>query len=147
MIQWKLNGKPCDDIPLGCIGFVYIIYYTDGTYYVGKKLAKSLRKKKPLVGMRKNARRMVMTEHKWREYEGSTEFSKGRVIKEKEILAWCATKQGMTYIETALQFNMNVLFDKMALNKNILGKFFPNVLEAEEDIYAEHQLYKIDKEG
>ena len=131
VIRWMYGSQEVVDIPDGMVGFVYIITYVDGTYYVGKKLARSLRKKKPLKGMRKNARRMVMVEHKWREYEGSSAIETKSEILNKDILYWCSTARAMTFLEAETQFKLRVLQDKKSLNGNILGKFFRNVLETE----------------
>lgn len=144
-MKWKLNGKDCDEIPGEAIGFVYNITYTDGDYYVGKKLARSVRKimlgKKELAARptkRHKNYKMVLKEHPWRDYEGSTVHSEGKTIAKKEIVAWCHTKVAMAYVETSLQITMGVLFDPKALNQNVGGKYFDNVLEKEvfnEDFY------------
>ena len=38
MINWTdLKGKPITSLPKGCYGFVYILTFTDGMMYIGKK--------------------------------------------------------------------------------------------------------------
>lgn len=36
-MEWTYKGKECTEIPEGKIGFVYVIHYDDGSYYIGKK--------------------------------------------------------------------------------------------------------------
>ena len=97
-MDWSYKGKKITRLPPEVVGFVYIIYYTNGQKYIGKKLARSERRKKPLKGMRSNAKRMVMTEHKWKEYEGSSEENKGLTIKTKVITHLCTNKLSMSYL-------------------------------------------------
>ena len=135
-MEWTYHGQPALVVPEGKIGFVYITHYTDGSYYIGKKLCVTNQKRPPLaaeVRKRKNAaKRIVRTELKWRTYEGSSSIKGGYTLASKEIVSWCNTKQAMTYIEADLQFRSGSLFDTQCLNLNILGKFFPNVLEGED---------------
>ena len=44
-MKWLLNKQPSTEIPYseGFAGFVYIIHFKDGTQYIGKKTARSLR--------------------------------------------------------------------------------------------------------
>lgn len=42
-MKWEYKGEPITELPEEAIGFVYVTYYTDGSYYIGKKLAKSER--------------------------------------------------------------------------------------------------------
>jgi hypothetical protein len=58
-MDWIYNAHKVKELPKEIVGFVYKIYYTDGTQYIGKKLVRSERRAKPLKGMRKNSRRMV----------------------------------------------------------------------------------------
>lgn len=134
-MEWLYKGEPVLAVPDGKIGFVYTTHYSDGSYYIGKKLCITNQKRPPLaaaVKKRKNAaKRIVRTELKWRTYEGSSSIKEGYTLVAKEIVAWCNTKQAMTYMEADLQFRTGALFDTNCLNLNILGKFFPNVLDGE----------------
>jgi len=40
-LGWTYKGYKLKKLPDECIGFVYCIHYTDGTKYIGKKLAKT----------------------------------------------------------------------------------------------------------
>lgn len=128
-MNWLYKSKPLDRLPVDVIGFVYIIYYTDGTKYLGKKLAKSERRKKPLKGMRVNAKRMVMTEHKWKEYEGSSKLTDGKIIQSKVILHLCTNKRSMTYLEVKELMVREALESDTYLNNNINGNWFDNCLD------------------
>ena len=81
---------------------------------------------------RKEPYRIINKESKWKSYEGSSSVGAAYTLVAKEIVAWCNTKQAMTYMETDLQFRTGALFDEKCLNLNILGKFFPGVLNGEE---------------
>ncbi len=141
-MEWDYKGSPATKVPDGKIGFVYVTHYSDGSYYIGKKLCVSPRKRK--LGKKELAARpddrhknykMVITEHKWRSYEGSSSIKSGYTLVAKEIVAWCNTKAAMTYMEADLQFRTGALFDTQCLNLNILGKFYPSVLDGEEVEY------------
>ena len=134
-MEWEYKGEYITELPPGKVGFVYATHYSDGSYYIGKKLAKSERRKKPTkkqLAVRKNYKRVEIVEHKWREYEGSASLKDSYTLVAKEILAFCNTKIAMTYMEMDLQFKLGVLFDPKCLNQNIAGKFFPGVLDGEE---------------
>lgn len=124
--MWKFNNVDCDTVPEGCIGFVYEIEFIDGTKYIGKKLAITNRKLKPLKNMRKNAnyRRLVQTN--WKKYCGSSEVIKAKQVEPmfKTIICWCKTKKEMSYWENYYLYVNNVLLDDNYLNSNISGKFF-----------------------
>ena len=125
-----------EDLPPGVIGFVYVLHYEDGYYYVGKKTARTYRKKHfgkkklaTITDKRLKTYEMVEKELPWRDYEGSTDNSDGHTLVSKEIIYMCTNKMSMTYLEADLQFKNKVLFDEKSLNKNILGKFYDNALE------------------
>jgi len=169
-MEWTYKGKEVTNLPPGKIGFVYVTHYSDGSFYIGKKLARSdrispvslhkkprpykivkklivrsqmtgkiLTKKKEIAAAKRRgvpakmeSYYIVPTEHKWREYEGSSDIKDGYTLVAKEITAWCNTERAMTFIETDLQFRTGSLFDVKCLNRNILGKFYPNVLDGED---------------
>ena len=39
-MDWSYKGKKITRLPPEVVGFVYMIYYTNGQKYIGKKLAK-----------------------------------------------------------------------------------------------------------
>ncbi len=128
--MWIYNGKTVtnhNDLFPSCSDFVYLIKYTNGKKYIGKKTIKSLRKKPPLKG-KKRARR-VMTELPFVNYKGSYADEFGYEVESKTILYQCSTKKAATYLEAALIFHYDALFDPDYLNRNIVGKFFPNDLD------------------
>jgi len=94
--------------------------------YIGQKCVMSIRKKPPLKGKKRNRR--VMQNHPFVKYEGSHDCPEEMVIKSKEILYQCSSKKSATYLETALLFHHDAVFDPAYLNKNIGGTFFDNSL-------------------
>ena len=130
MITWTYKGSNVlthEDLALGCTDFVYWITYTNGQHYIGKKTVRSIRKCPPLKG-KKRARR-ILKNLPFHDYKGSHELSKDLEIKSKEILYQCSNKKAATYLETALLFYHDAIFDPNFLNQNILGKFFDNDLK------------------
>ncbi len=128
--MWLYKGKKVtnhNDLLPSCSSFVYIIKYTNGKKYLGKKVIKSLRKKPPLKG-KKRARR-IMTELPFNDYKGSYADELDYEVKSKIILYQCSTQKAATYLEAALIFHYDALFDPNYLNRNIIGKFFPNDLD------------------
>ena len=128
-MEWIYNGHKITKLPEEVVGFIYCIYYTDGTKYIGKKLAKSERRKKPLKGMRVNAKRMVMTEHKWKCYVGSSKLVEDKTISSKHILHLCTNKRSMTYLEVKELMMRHVLETDTYMNNNINGNWFDNCLD------------------
>jgi len=118
--------KSHDDLEPNCTDIVYVITYEDGKKYIGKKAVRSIKNLPPLKG--KKRRRRVLKNDKFLDYEGSHGVE-GLKILYKEIWYQCSTRKASTYLEHALQFYYNVLFDDDYLNKNIGGKFFDNDLK------------------
>ena len=131
--------KSITDFPEGIIGFVYLIEYTDGTKYVGKKNIHSHVTLSPLKSgeVRPNAKKVytigtgqrqykevVTKESNWKKYKGSHTDCKKKTPKIKLILDYAYTKLDLTYLEVKHQFQQEVLEHKEFINSNILGKFF-----------------------
>jgi len=129
-IYWTYKGtiiKDHSDLLDDCTNFVYIIKYTNGQKYIGKKCVKSVRKKPPLKG-KKRCRR-ILTNLPFVEYTGSSDLTNELVVLSKEILYQCSNKRAATYLETSLLFKHDVLFDDTYVNANISGKMFGNSLD------------------
>jgi hypothetical protein len=78
----------------------------------------------------------VSRENDWKTYYGSCQELKDDINKsdksffEREILQFCKTKKGMTYLELKYQIIYNVL-ENNSYNNNILGKFYRKDIEDE----------------
>ena len=132
-MHWLYNGKivnKIEDLPLGTIGFVYVIVHElDGWRYVGKKSLYATRTLPPLKG---NVRRRKVTkESDWLKYCSSNTFIK-RHVKEngyihlsRNILQCCSTKKLLTYYENKYLYCKGVIEPHSNyLNDNISGKLF-----------------------
>jgi len=110
------------------IGFTYVIEYTNGMFYLGKK---NLFKKVVLPrNSKRNKKEVIYRESTdWKQYTGSSKETKGLTIKKKVVLDIAITNRALTYLETKLLFHNDVLFNDKCLNKNIGGLYFDNVLE------------------
>lgn len=120
-------------------GFIYLILFTDGTMYIGKKQVMSkqvlpalksgtlrsdaVRINKNVDGKRK-AFDIIYKESNWRTYTGSKQFTKDKNIKAKFILEFAKSKRHLTYLEAKYLFSFECIEHKNYLNDNILGKFF-----------------------
>jgi len=127
--MWLYKGKEIschDDLLEDCTDFVYRIDYVNGQAYIGKKTVRSMRKKPPLKGYKRSRR--IMTALPFKDYEGSHGKILGLEIKTKEIIYQCSSKKAATYLETALLFHYDAIFDPAFINENIGGKFFDNDL-------------------
>jgi hypothetical protein len=125
-MNWVYNGVEIVTLPASAIGFVYKITYTDGTMYIGSKVAVSERRVKPLVGQRKNAVRKKVVEGKWQSYVGSSKLVEGLTIQTKEILSFVSTRRSLTYLEAKSLFCVGAIESGKYRNENILGSFFSN---------------------
>ena len=123
------------------MGFVYLIDFSDGKKYLGKKVlythvwvprsnplkrhSKSVKVKSRNTG---NGYRkvydLVIRESSWKTYKGSSSETAKRTPIKRTILALAYSERELTYLETKFLFQYNVLEDEAFLNGNILGKFF-----------------------
>lgn len=102
-------------------GFVYLILNTETTRaYIGKKKYFSCITLPPLKGYKRN--RKKFSEMKWRDYTGSSAELNEDIEKlgkdkfEFIVLCECVSQAELTYTETKLQFDMNVLTDVLPDN-------------------------------
>ena len=133
--MWYYEGKEItshDDLHPDCTDFVYKITYESGKKYLGKKTVKSLRRLKPTkkqLAIRKNFKRVEIKNLPFLNYKGSSEETELEIVSIKEILFQCSSKRTSTYIETALLFETDAIFNEKYLNKNIQGCYFDNALD------------------
>jgi hypothetical protein len=128
-MKWIYRGEEIDSLPDEVNYFVYKIDYTNGTSYIGSKVVRSELRTKPLVGMRKNAKRVSRKESNWKTYVGSSKLNAGLAIALKEILHLCSNKRSSTYLEHKELFCRGAIESRLYNNANIGGKFFDNCLD------------------
>tara|TARA_B100000674_G_scaffold292234_1_gene242306 strand:- start:71 stop:493 length:423 start_codon:yes stop_codon:yes gene_type:complete len=112
--MWTYEEKPINELPDDVVGFVYqITNTTNDRMYIGKKLAKFKRSRKPLKG-RKNKRRYKV-DSDWQDYYGSSDEltidikKLGKEHFKREILFYCYSKAELNYVEAREQFARKVL--------------------------------------
>ena len=129
-MNWIHNGKEIlshEDLSDDVVGFVYLITYTNGKKYVGKKLVRGIRKLRPTkkqLAIRKNYKRTEEQDLPFTNYNGSSKMSEGLTIQSKEILELCSDKLNTTYCETKWLMRLDVLCDETYLNENIAGTYY-----------------------
>ena len=146
-MTWRYKGNYITelvDMPKDVFGFIYkITNTTTGEYYIGKKQVLSIRKRNfgkreiaSLEDKRMKKYEMIEKESDWKQYRSSNQTVKNWFLDEElsshcdlEILRFCSNKKSLTYYELQEQFAHDVLGDKLALNDNLLGKFFRKDLE------------------
>lgn len=132
-MQWMFKGKPVDELPVDCVGFVYeITNTTNGRKYIGKKLAKFKRSKPPLKG-KKNKRRFKV-DSDWKDYYGSSDALLEDIQKigndkfTREILFYCKNKGELSYVEAREQFSRKVLESDAYYNGHIRVRVHGNMI-------------------
>ena len=132
-MDWIYKDNIVDNLPMNTFGFTYLLTFTDGTLYVGKKNAYSYTKKylgKKELALQTDKRlknyKTVMTESNWRKYTGSCKETEGKVLVSKEILNFYPDKINTTYGEIEEMIKRDVLRDDRYLNGNIGGVYFRN---------------------
>ena len=126
-------------------GYVYMTTNLEnGRQYIGKKIFKNTTNKKlgkkelaslPTQRGRTPSKKKVITESNWKTYYGSAdevkEWTKNTPPDKLQriVLRLCKSSKELTYYETKYLFQYDVLADdKIWVNNNILGKFFPKDL-------------------
>jgi len=122
MNEWMYKGSEFNGVITGLIGFVYCIEGPTGKY-IGKKNFHQHRTPK-------GKKNKVTSESNWKKYWSSCAPLKddikliGKDKFSREILVLCESHRQMTYVETSLQFKLDVLKDDTYYNTNISGKFY-----------------------
>ena len=139
MLEWQYNNEPVHELPDGTYGFAYRINFTDGTYYIGKRkcftettlpMLKSGERrlnsvlKGKNIGGKRVYKEIVIKESKWRDYEGSSEFTSDLTISSKVILCFCPRKRNLTYSEVKYQFKLDAIESSKCRNVCINNQFF-----------------------
>ena len=148
-MNWEFKGKEITNIkqlPEGAVGFIYILTFSDGKRYIGRKSLYSVRKKplgKKALAQIKDKRlkkyEIIKKESDWNKYYSSNKTIKEKMksgdleIESREIIKVCFTEKQMTYFETQALFCYGVLeYPEQYYNDNILGKFYKKDLSNEE---------------
>lgn len=147
-MNWKFKGKEVlsvRQLPEGAVGFIYLLTFSDGKQYIGRKSLYSKRKKKfgkkaleAVTDKRKKTYEVVVSESDWQKYNSSNKSIKeglktGTIeLESREILKICFSDKQLTYFETQALFCYGVLeYPENFYNDNILGKFYKRDLELE----------------
>ena len=128
--MWIYKGKEIeshDDLHPDCTDFVYLITFDTGHSYIGKKCVRSIRRKPPLKGYKRNRR--IMTNHKFDNYQGSFDGAGGMTPIQKNILYQCSSRKASTYLEMKVLVETGAIFKDCYINENIGGTFFRNSLD------------------
>ena len=130
-MDWIYKDNIVDNLPMNTFGFTYLLTFTDGSLYVGRKnhystVKKYLTKKELALrtDMRTATYKYVTRESDWRKYTGSSKETEGKVLVSKEILNFYPDRINLTYAEIEEMIKRDVLRDDRYLNGNCLGKFY-----------------------
>lgn len=122
---WIREGKVLEEVPEGAVGFIYMITFDNGDFYIGRKEFFSTRRTKVKGKIRK---KVTVKESNWKTYNSSSEEVKGRVENgekhAREVIHLCASKACLMYFEVYEQMTHGVLCNPKAINKNILLRMF-----------------------
>jgi len=122
--MWYYENREYNETPEEYQGFVYLITEVDTEKkYIGKK--NFWRPKVLPKNSKRNRRVRTRVESDWRNYYGSNKEiqllveEKGKENYKREILYLCKTKGEMSYYETKLQFDHDVLLKDEYYNEFI----------------------------
>ena len=111
--HWTIHGE----IPEGAFGFIYEITNTvNQKKYIGKKQMVRRIKRQPLKG--KKRKRIDLVESDWKTYTGSSDRLNadieeyGKEAFTFEILKFCSCKFELSYFESKMQFECDVLLSE-----------------------------------
>lgn len=137
---WTYFDAPVTSLPEGVFGFVYLITYTSGEHYLGKKQCVTEVQLPALkdgtvrpdairrIGRNVKGKRVqfdiVRKETNWKKYIGSSKLTADKTIEFKTIIEYAYSKRQLTYLETKYLFGYEALEDPSFLNENIQGRFF-----------------------
>jgi len=135
---WLYNDKPIDsleDFPEGAIGFIYkITNTTNNKYYIGRKTARSLIKKKLTLKEKKlednKGKRFtkVWKESNWKKYWGSSKPLLEAIDNgdhcTRIIIKFCFSKAEITYYEAKTIICSDALLDENSYNSWISAKVY-----------------------
>jgi hypothetical protein len=119
-MDWIYQNTPVTELPVDCVGFVYLITNNlSGKKYIGKKLAKFAKTTYKVVkqknGIKKKKKIRSKVDSDWLTYYGSNEQlnkdvqTYGKENFTREILYYCKSKAECSYIEAREQFSNRVL--------------------------------------
>jgi hypothetical protein len=123
------------------VGYIYVTsHMPTGRQYIGKKnffhtTNKKLGKKElaeiPVTRGKRPTKKQIIKESDWKTYYGSATEIKSLPKDEmiRYVLKLCKNKKELTYWETKMLFQYNVLEDDRYINDNILGKFYRKDLQ------------------
>lgn len=119
LTPWLYGGVPFSSEMIDKnVGFIYLITFPDGMWYVGRKLFWSTTRKK--VAGRKN-RKVVRKESDWQNYMSSSDHVKTKMLEQtptREIIHLCESKREMCWWEAYEIINRRTgMVDLKALNK------------------------------
>ena len=80
--------------------------------------------KKAGVSTKRTFKEIVIKESKWKDYEGSSEFTSDLAISSKVILCFCPSKRNLTYSEIKYQFKLDAIESSKCRNVCINNQFF-----------------------
>jgi hypothetical protein len=131
---WIYQGKCLETPPEGFYGFIYHIIDDEGNHYWGKKAFTHKKKtrlsKKARVGTRRRIK-VEQVDSKWLSYWGSckplTEYITQRGGTQgftREIIKLCENRSSLTYWETAVLIQNNVLFRDDCWNGHVMSRFY-----------------------
>jgi Putative endonuclease segE, GIY-YIG domain len=123
-MEWIYFGEAIlEEQTLDYVGFVYIIQnLVSNRKYVGKKLFRSLRKKKV-----KGKYKRVMVQSDWRKYFSSCKelhddvTALGEEEFSREVLRLCKTKSELNYFELKTQIDLDVILRPKEYYNSFVG--------------------------
>lgn len=137
---WTYEDAPVIALPKDVFGIIYLISYTDGTHYLGKKQCvtevqlpalkdgtvrpDAIRRISRNVKGKRVQFDIVHKETNWKKYIGSSKLTADKTIEFKTIIEYAYSKRQLGYLESKYLFCYEAIENPLFINECIMNRYW-----------------------